>query len=220
MQSRLVIPVLLVALLGVFIMALASPAQPVPQVVITTPTLQPTAVRTYAPGREPIPYPSNYRTDLVHYLTVDRSDAVTRNIYISAEAIDAVRARGMIPYGTFIVIEAFDAARDALGLARTDANGHWIAGELRADEIHVGERRSTWYIEDLHANTNFDGWNFRAFEFGSGTPIDRDLVECFSCHDAAFRTEFLFSHADLVAYANTGDVQYRYCPVPDRVICR
>lgn len=216
---KLVISVLIIGLIAVFLFSASAPTEmraPLAAPASTTPA----PVRTYAPGREPIPYPEAYRTRLVHYATVDRSDAVTRLLYISPEAVQAARAGQMIPYGTFVVIEAYDAERDVLGQPRTDASGRWIAGALRTDEIHVGERRSTWYIEDLRANTNFDGWNFRAFEFETGTPIDRELNECFSCHDNAFDTEFLFSRRDLYRYAATGDVQYRYCPAPERVICR
>ncbi len=219
MIAKLFVPILIVVLIGVVMFGAVSPPQRTQIDTMITP-VQPTPARTYAPGREPIAYPDDYRTALVHYATVDRSDGVTRNIYISPEAVEAARAGRTIPYGSFTVIEAFDSARDLLGRPLTDERGRLVPGMLRTDEIHVGERRSTWYIEDLRANTNFDGWNFRGFEFGTGNPIDRELNECFSCHDSGFNTEFVFTRAELTRYAQTGEVQYRYCPAPDRIVCR
>jgi hypothetical protein len=221
MKSVVVVVVIVVALIGVLMYARMRPIEIEDESLETAVavTLSPTAAATYPPGREPMMYPANYRENLVHYLTVDRGDAVTRNIYISPEAVEAALRGEMIPYGTITVIEAFDAGRDVLGRVQVDATGRLIPGELRVDEIHVGERRSTWLIEDTHANTYFDGWNFRAFDFNTGSPVDRDLNECFNCHDRAFRTEFMFTRNELYQFARTGQVQYFYCPFQGRVPC-
>ncbi|MDX2161671.1 MAG: cytochrome P460 family protein [bacterium] len=183
-------------------------------------TITPAPAATLPPGREPMTYPAGYRETLTHYLTVDRGDGVTRNIYISPAAIDAVRRGDRIPDGTITVIEAFDAQRAVNGGYALDSRGRLIAESLRVDEIHVGERRSTWLIEDTHANTNFEGWNFRAFNFETGAPIDRELNECFNCHDRAFRTEFVFTRDELEDFARTGTIQYFYCAAPARIPCQ
>ncbi|GEM_PF-484808 len=211
----LVIAGILIALSGLALYARANPPPRQFPAVIATPS----PVSGYPPGREPIPYPVDYRTTLAHYLTVDRVDAVTRNVYISREAIEAVQRGDPIPYGTVVVIEAFDAALDSNGQPALDAQGRLIPGALRVDEIHVGERRSTWRIEDLSATSHLGGWNFRAFEFDTGTPIDKDLSDCFSCHEGASRREFLFSRPLLATYARTGEIQHVSCPLPNRDPC-
>lgn len=211
--------ILLVSLLvGVMLYARSSPLEMPTQTPAISITARPT--QDIILGREPMRYPANYRENLVHYLTVDRADGITRNIYISAAAVQAVLNGEMIPYGTITVIEPFDAARDSQGNISRDTRGRLVADQLRADEIHVGERRSTWLIEDTHANTNFEGWNFRAFAFDTGEPIDRDLNECFNCHDSAFNTEFVFTRDELLTYAQTGEIQYFYCGLTGRNPCR
>ena len=123
------------------------------------------AASLYPPGREPMVLPQNYRDNLVLYARVDRSDAITRNIYITPAALDAVRSGEPFPERTQIVVEAFYAARDSAGNILTDANGHLIPGEFDP-EVHVAEARSTWLIEDLAASSHVGDWNFAAFELG------------------------------------------------------
>src|SRR5450432_2674048 len=98
------------------------------------PALPPTP--TYPPGREPMALPQNYRETLDLYAVVDRSDAVTRKIYITPAAVDAVRVGEALPERTQIVIEAYDAALDANGNLLRDANGYLVPGDFE-QEVHM-----------------------------------------------------------------------------------
>lgn len=186
-------------------------------VIEPTNPLRPTLDVTYPTGREPIALSPNFRDELIHYMTVDRGDNITRNLYISPAAIDAVRAGEPIPDYTLIAIEAYNAAMDADGnVERVD--GHFVAGDI-LPEIHVAERRSTWHIEDLAASSHLGGWNLAAFDSTLYQQTTTTLNDCFSCHDAASRRQFVFSFPQLQAFANTNEVQYVYCRLPDRQIC-
>lgn len=223
MKTSLFVIVLSAALIGLLMIGRSRPVAAVESAAVVGVPMDDRVYppeRIYPPGREPIAYPTNYRTDLVHFLTVDRADAITRNVFISPAAVEAAQRGDPIPDGTITVIEGFDAARDVFGGVRIDERGRLVPGELRADELHVGERRSTWRIEDLHAASHLGGWNFRAFDFNNGQPVDRDLNDCFSCHDGASEREFLFTRGDLGTFARTGEVQYVYCPLPGRAPCR
>lgn len=217
-RSRLpIVPLLVVcALIGVLLVSVLSP-MPRPSDAVVAQT---TVTATYPPGREPMVYPAGYRNTLVHYLTVDRGDGITRNVFINPAAVIAAGNGERIPDGTQVVIEAFDAQQDANGRVLLSDLRRLLPGDLRADEIHVAERRSTWRIEDTHANTSFDGWNFAAFNADTGERSSARLNDCFSCHDQAFRSEFLFTRDQVDAYAHTGEVQYFYCSQPARVPCR
>ncbi len=182
------------------------------------PTVQPTPTATYPPGREPIVLPANYRQTFAFYAEVDRSDGITRKIYIDPLALDAVRAGDPFPERTQIVIEAYTAARDADGKLLRDANGYLVPGDLQP-EVHMGELRSTWLIEDLAASTQLGGWNFTALDDRTGAPTGENLSDCFSCHDTASRRDFVFTRADLARYVQTGSVQYSYCARPGRQVC-
>ena len=184
-------------------------------------TKRPTPVAvtpTYPPGREPMTLPQDYRDRLVLYAQVDRVDGVLRKIYISPAALDAVRAGQDLPERTQIVIEAYDAARAADGLLLRDAQGHLVPGTPQA-QIHMAELRSEWQIEDLAASAHVGQWNFGAFDATSDASIRDGLNECFSCHQGAQSTGFLFTRRQLVAYAQSGAEQYAYCGQPVRVPC-
>ncbi|MFN8530023.1 MAG: cytochrome P460 family protein [Anaerolineae bacterium] len=204
------------AVVGVLLISVLSPMPRPAETVVA----QATVAATYPQGREPMVYPAGYRDSLVHYLTVDRGDGITRNVFISPEAVTAAGHGERIPDGTQVVIEAFDAQQDANGRVLLSDLRRLLPGDLRVDEIHVAERRSTWRIEDTHANTSFDGWNFAAFNADTSERSAARLNDCFSCHDQAFRSEFLFTRDQLDAYARTGEVQYFYCSQPARVPCR
>lgn len=172
--------------------------------------IRPTLDVTYPAGREPIVLSADFRDELIHYLTVDRGDDVTRNVYISPQAIDAVLAGEPIPDHTLIAIEAFAGTRGS--------DGRLIAGEMEP-EIHVAERRSTWRIDDLAASSHLGGWNLAAFDAVSFQQTTTTLNDCFSCHDAASQREFVFTLPQLRAFADTNEVQYVHCRLPEREIC-
>ena len=161
--------------------------------------------------------PADYRDTFALYAAIDRPDSVTRRIYISPDAVDAVRAGARLPERTQIVVEAYTAARDDDGHLIRDEAGHLIPADLKP-EIHVAELRSTWQIEDLAASSHIGGLNFASFA-SDGTRTDEILSECFSCHDATTSRGFLFTSSQLRSYATTGETQYVYCPLPGRVPC-
>ena len=89
----------------------------------------------------PIPLPADYRQNYILYAIVDRADNVTRKLYTSSAAIDAVRAGLPFPEDTQFVIEAYDDALDANGQPMHDAQGHLVAGAF-VPEVHTSELRS------------------------------------------------------------------------------
>lgn len=204
----------------------ASPAVAPPQMIqqsggleIPRPSSSSAAEINYPAGREPMALPANYAETLLHYATVDRSDGITRNLYISLAAIEALARGEDFPERTQVVIEAFAAATDPTGRPLRDAQGRLIPAE-RDPEIHMAERRSTWRLADLSTTSRLGDWNFGAFDYADGAPVtDAFLSDCFSCHESAHRREFVFSLRLMLAYAETGEVQYQACNRPDRAIC-
>ncbi|HLA44100.1 MAG TPA: cytochrome P460 family protein [Aggregatilineales bacterium] len=173
----------------------------------------------YPPGRDPMALPENYRIDLIHYATIDRIDGISRNLYITPAAIDALRSGEPVPERTMIVIEAFTARRNDAGTILRDENGHFIQ-DVFDPEVHASEMRTTWRIEDMHTTSASGDWNFAAFNLDNGESLHEGINDCFSCHEAAFSRDFVFTRPILMSYVRTGTVQYSYCPRPDRAICR
>lgn len=165
-----------------------------------------------------VAYPENYRENLVHYATVDRADGTTRDLYISPNALDFLDKRGIIPPNTVIVIEAYDALRDADNTPIEDSQGHFIKGAPMA-MLHVLEKREDWSADDFVSGARIGDWNFGSFGVENQQPFDENLTACFNCHNPTPQTDFLYSFPLLARYLRTGQVQYSYCDLPDRLAC-
>jgi hypothetical protein len=167
----------------------------------------------------PMAIPHSYRDTFSLYLVVDRPDATVRHVYAHPDTVAAFRAGEAIPYGSQIVIEAYHAETDAFGTIRRDENGHYIAGEM-FPQIHMMEKREDWTVEDLPSPVGVIDWNFASFNTDSYLPSTENRNDCMTCHDAsAFRRDFLFSRVYLEAYADTTQIQYLYCNLPERANC-
>lgn len=189
-----------------------------PEATTPAPTLAaPTA--TAAPEKQRISLPPDYRATDLLYAIIDRPDGITRKLYISPAGLAAVQRGEDFPDGAQIVVEAFDAARDDQGNILRDGAGRLILGAMRP-EIHVAETRSTWRMEDLASSSRLGNFNFAAFDAATGGHNGEFIADCFSCHDQAARTGFVFTRRELQAYASTGETQYSFCSQPARVPCR
>ncbi len=215
MKPTVIFAALAVILLGVLV---TSAARRAPTSTAAAPT-QAALTATPTPTRERIVYPASYRDDYLLYAIIDRPDAITRQLYISPAALDATRAGQDFPERAQILVEAYDAARDANGIPLRDGDGHLIPGSLRP-EIHVAETRSTWQMEDLASSSRLGNFNFAAFDAATGGHNGEFIADCFSCHNQAASVGFVFTRRQLLAYAETGVTQYFYCSQPARVPCR
>ena len=159
-----------------------------------------------------ITLPLNYREDFVNYLTVDRVDNFTRDIWVDPAVIPLMETGRPLPEGTKIVIEAFAGT--------PGANGRLVKG-AQEPFIHVAEKRDGWSLEDLPVSSHVGKWNFASFDSRSFQPSGENLNDCFTCHDdsASTRLDFTFSRSMLDVFAASGVKQYQYCNRPDRLRC-
>lgn len=204
-MQRIIMPVIYaVVLLGVLGLA-AMNQQPEP----------PPLIRTGA-----MTLPENYKTDFIHYMTVDRIDNTVRKLYIHPLALERIRRNEPLPEGTQLIIEAFEAARDENGKLLHDDNGRLIAGEMIAN-VHMMEKRTTWQRDDLATAGTDVNWNFASFAADTGLMTDENRNDCFTCHDAnAFQRDFAISRRIIDAFILSGGEQrYLYCPREGRASC-
>ena len=82
-----------------------------------------------------VPYPRDYKSGLVKYAVVDRSDGLSRDLYVSPDALDALKrdpALKEFPVGALFAIDVHSArllGRDRrTGAARFEArpDGHLV----------------------------------------------------------------------------------------------
>lgn len=174
----------------------------------------PSAIEEQSAG---VQYPHNYRTTFALYATVQRPDGTIRDLYINAIGLEAVRARRVLPAKTVIVIEAYNALKQADGTYVTDAGGRYVKGEP-LPSLHVREKRTDWKAADFTSGSRSGGWNFGSFDSTSGASYDESLNICFLCHNTAPR-DFIYSYPQLESFAQTGIPAYFFCPTTGRTAC-
>lgn len=159
--------------------------------------------------------PADFRDTLVHYATVERRDGTIRDLYINAEAVEAVRNRGFLPDDTIMVIEGFDGQRDDDGELLIDTDGHYVK-DTPLEMIHVAHQNSQWQAEDFVDDTRLANWNFGSFNSASLNPFDEPIAPCFQCHSPHGGP---FTLNTLRSFAQTGELQYVYCDQTGRSPC-
>lgn len=163
-----------------------------------------------------VSYPAGYRTDFLHYATVQRPDGTIRDLYINDIGARAAQTGDLAP-GTIIVIEGYQALTTDNGDYITDDRGHYIKGEP-FPMVHVREKRSDWSNTDFVSNARNGRWNSGSFELQTGKLFKESLTACFHCHSTA-PDDFLYSFPQLYAYAQTGELQYFLCRTTGRTAC-
>jgi len=126
-----------------------------------------------------VAYPRNYQQDFTRYETVQRPDGTIRDVYINPVGLNAIRSYHILPIGTEIVIEAYNALKNADGKYVTDAEGHYVKGDPMP-MIHVREKRDDWTDDDFTSNARNGGWNYGSFYTATGAIYHESLNAC-SC---------------------------------------
>lgn len=146
-----------------------------------------------------ISYPFGYAGAFAQYAVVDRPDNVARLIYIQPEAVAGLQSGRPLPEGTTLVIEAYNTS--------PGPDGRLVPGDL---------------IPFIHVSQKIGGrWRFASFT-PAGTRAPRDLPDenpraCADCHSGT--RDFVFSRAQLDAFATEQVPQYVVCGKPGRDPC-
>ena len=170
-----------------------------------------------APVTIGVAYPRNYRQDFTRYATVQRPDGTLRDLYINSIGLAAIRSYYNLPEGTVIVVEGYNALKNAQGNPVTDAEGHYVKGEP-LPSIHVREKRGYWTADDFTSSARNEGWNFGSFDSVTGAIYNESLNACFLCHNTA-PADFTYSTQQMSDFAATGEAVYFMCRTTGRTAC-
>jgi hypothetical protein len=167
-----------------------------------------------------VPFPRDYKGSLVKYAVVDRSDGLSRDLYVSRDAMDAVRRDPLLkefPVGTLFALDVHRArlvGRDRKSGApvfEATSDGHLVRSE---------DERIVHLMRKIQPGFGSQNWAFGGFDPLTTEPLKLQLPgDCLLCHQAAVVSDMAFSMSLLKRFAETGAVQYGYCSHPGRQAC-
>ena len=167
-----------------------------------------------------VPYPKNYKSTLVKYAVVDRIDGMSRDLYVSRDAIDAMRREPGLrefPAGVLFVLDVYSATpkgRDPKsGATRFEAtaDGHLVRSK---------DERTLHLMKKTQPGFGSQNWTFGGFDPITAEPLKLELPgDCQLCHQQAVVRDMTFSLAMLRRFVSSGAVQYSFCAQPGRQAC-
>jgi cytochrome P460 len=167
-----------------------------------------------------VPYPQSYKTSLVKYAVVDRSDGFSRDLYASRDAIDALKRNSRLqefPVGVVLALDVHSAR--VLGRnPKTQAPRFETTpqGQL----VRSKDERTLHLMQKTQAGLGSQNWTFGGFDPVTALPLKLDLPgDCLLCHQAALGSDMAFSMTLMKRFVATGTVQYSFCPHPGRQAC-
>jgi hypothetical protein len=141
---------------------------------------------------EDVNLPANYRTEMVQYTVVDRTDnGQVRVLYGPRTAVEAARANRPVPSGTVFVMEIYPAQRNAQNELVRGADGRLVRGNLA--NIFVMEKRTGWGTQYGPEIRNGE-WEYAIFTPANQRAENRNMQPCMQCHLERRRdADFVFS---------------------------
>jgi cytochrome P460 len=173
-----------------------------------------------AQSPSPVPYPQRYQTTMVKYAVVDRSDGLSRDLYASRDAIEAVKQDPRLkefPAGVLFALDVYSAKvvsqdRKTGGpVFEVGADGHLVRSKSE-HTLHLMRKSQPGF--------GSQNWTFGGFDPQTAEPLKLQLPgDCLLCHQAAVRSDMSFSLSLLRRFVTTGAVQYSFCAQPGRQLC-
>jgi len=167
-----------------------------------------------------IPYPRGYKTSLVNYAVVDRSDGLSRDLYTSRDAIKALKRDPRLqefPAGVLFALDVYSAKRMSrdpkTGVPRfeTTAQGYLVRSK---------DERTLHLMQKIQPGFGSQNWAFGGFDPVTAEPLKLQLPgDCLLCHQAAVMSDMAFSMNLLKRFVASDAVQYNFCPQPGRQSC-
>lgn len=175
---------------------------------------------TSAQSLPPVPYPRDYKTNLVRYAVVDRSDGMSRDLYASRDAINALkRDPGLteFPVGVLFAIDVYSAKLVGRDPKSRDPRFEVTAqGRLARSK----DERTLHLMQKIRPGFGSQNWAFGGFDPVTTEPLRLQLPgDCHLCHQAAVVSDMTFSLNLLKRFVAGDAVQYRFCPQPGRQSC-
>lgn len=167
-----------------------------------------------------VAFPRDYQATLVKYAVVDRADGLSRDLYVSRDALEALRRDTRLsefPLGTLLAIDVYSARQ----VGRDRTSGTPIFARAEGHLVRARSERTLHLMQKTQAGAGSATWTFAGYDPATAQPLTLELPgDCLLCHQAALVSDMTFSLSLLRRFASSGTVQYGYCNHPGRTACR
>jgi hypothetical protein len=167
-----------------------------------------------------VPYPADYKANLVRYAVVDRSDGMSRDLYVSRDAIEALKRDPRLkefPAGVLFALDVYSAR-----LVGRDPKNRAPRFEVTPENhlVRSKSEHTLHLLQKIQPGFGSQKWAFGGFDPVTAEPLKLQLPgDCLLCHQAAVMSDMAFSMNLLKRFVASGAVQYRFCPQPGRQAC-
>ena len=167
-----------------------------------------------------VPYPTNYKTAMLKYALVDRADGLSRDLYVSRDAFEAVKRDPKLtefPVGAVFALDVYSAR-----MVRRDPKTGATVFERSPDGhlVRSKDEHTLHLMQKTRPGFGSQTWAFGGFDPATAVALKLDLPgDCLLCHQAALVSDLSFTLTMLRRFVATGQVQYGYCAQPGRQIC-
>lgn len=145
-----------------------------------------------------VKFPSNYKREFTHYLTINFPDKKeVRYYYANRAAIDAAREGKPLPEGSFLFAEVYKAKLDA-GKPVTGKDGFFQPGELA---FFTAMQTDGGWGDGFPAELRNGNWNYAVFKTDQSLRPGTNQAKCLACHKPLDKQSYVFTLDKLAAKA-------------------
>jgi cytochrome c553 len=136
-------------------------------------------------------FPADYADSFTRYHTIDFPERKqVRYYWANDTALEAARAGGPFPPGSYFFVEVHNAELDAAGEPVKGEDGHFVKADLAA--YTAMEKAAAWGAEvpDILRN---DDWRYAVFTPQGEHRAGVNEAQCLACHKPLTETDYVFT---------------------------
>lgn len=142
-------------------------------------------------------FPESYADDFTRYTTISFPDRKqVRHYWANETALEAARAGGPFPPGSYLLVEIRQAELDDAGEPVEGPDGEFVEADLAA--FTAMEKEAGWGEEVPEILRN-DDWRYAVFSPAGEHRAGTNEAPCLACHKPLTETDFVFTYDALEA---------------------
>jgi cytochrome c553 len=140
-------------------------------------------------------FPADYAASFTRYHTIDFPERKqVRYYWANDAALEAARAGGPFPPGSYLFVEIHKAELDAAGAPVAGEDGHFVEGDLAG--YTAMEKSAGWGAEVPEILRN-DDWRYAVFTPEGEHRAGVNEAPCLACHKPLTATDYTFTFETL-----------------------